>query len=119
MIGKRSSLSLTIGASAYQICKAAKENISSFQLKIDEILVKSAVLVQLFMPQVQTEGEYSFIFIGGRYSHTVLKRPQPHEFRVNGKFGGIWSLHQPSIELIQQAENICKMVQIPTSLCTC
>jgi len=102
-----------IGASAYQIFKAAKENVSSFQLKMDEILLKSAVLVQLFMPQVQTEGEYSFIFIGGRYSHTVLKRPQPHEFRVNGKFGGIWSLHQPSVELIQQAENICQTVRSP------
>ncbi|HEY4035631.1 MAG TPA: hypothetical protein VGL94_16865 [Ktedonobacteraceae bacterium] len=102
-----------IGASAYQIFKAEKENASSLQIKMDEMLVKSAVFVQPFMPQVQTEGEYSFIFIGGRYSHTVLKRPQSNEFRVNRKFGGIWSLHQPSIQLIQQAENICKMVRSP------
>jgi glutathione synthase/RimK-type ligase-like ATP-grasp enzyme len=103
----------TIGASAYQIFKAEKENVSSLQLKMDEMLIKSAVLVQPFMPQVQTEGEYSFIFIGGRYSHTVLKRPQSHEFRVNSKFGGIWSLHQPSIKLIQQAENIYNTVRSP------
>jgi glutathione synthase/RimK-type ligase-like ATP-grasp enzyme len=102
-----------IGASAYQIFKAEKENVLSLQLKMDEILVRSAVLVQPFIPQIQTEGEYSFVFIGGRYSHTILKRPQSNEFRVNRKFDGIWSLHQPSIKLIQQAENICKTVRSP------
>jgi glutathione synthase/RimK-type ligase-like ATP-grasp enzyme len=103
----------TVGASAYQIFKAKKEQISSLQVKMDEVLAKSAVLVQPFMPQVQTEGEYSFIFIGGRYSHTVLKRPQHYEFRVQAKFGGIYSIYQPSAKLIRQAENICKLVPSP------
>ena len=34
------------------------------------------------------QGEHSLVFVGGAYSHTVLKTPREGDFRCQGKFGG-------------------------------
>lgn len=33
-------------------------------------------------------GEYSLIFVNGRHTHTILKKPQAGEFRCQGEYGG-------------------------------
>ena len=45
-------------------------------------------MLQPFVPQVADEGEWSLMFIGGEYSHAVLKRPAAGDFRVQEEFGG-------------------------------
>ena len=35
-----------------------------------------------------TSGEYSLIFVNGRHTHTILKKPQAGEFRCQGEYGG-------------------------------
>lgn len=45
------------------------------------------LLVQQFAPGV-TAGEISFVFLGGTYSHAILKRAAPGEFRVHIEHGG-------------------------------
>jgi glutathione synthase/RimK-type ligase-like ATP-grasp enzyme len=54
-----------------------------------------AFLIQPYLPSV-ADGEASLFYFGGRFSHAVLKRPVPGEFRVQEMFGGIASLHEPS-----------------------
>lgn len=44
-------------------------------------------LVQRYQPEI-TLGEFSTVFIGGRVSHHVLKRPARGEFRVQAAHGG-------------------------------
>ena len=46
-------------------------------------------LVQPFVPELLSEGEWSLLFFGGRYSHAVLKRPARGDFRVQEEFGGL------------------------------
>lgn len=46
------------------------------------------MLIQPFFPAIQTEGEISFIFIGGRFSHAVLKRPAQGDYRIQSAYGG-------------------------------
>jgi glutathione synthase/RimK-type ligase-like ATP-grasp enzyme len=96
----------TVGASGFKIFRARIRDAQMQQLETDELLQRTSVMVQPFMEEIQSKGEYSFIFIGGKYSHTVLKRPQPNEFRVNQKFRGIWTLDRPKDDLIQQAIKI-------------
>lgn len=46
-------------------------------------------LVQPFLPELVSEGEWSLLFFRGAYSHAVLKRPERGDFRVQEEFGGV------------------------------
>lgn len=45
------------------------------------------VLVQAFQPSVTEDGEYSAVFVDGRLSHVVRKRPGDGDFRVHRRYG--------------------------------
>lgn len=62
--------------------------------KINELLQEENFLAQPFLEEIKSEGEWSFIFFGGKYSHTVLKKAKPGDFRVQHFLGG--SVHTPS-----------------------
>lgn len=44
------------------------------------------LLIQRFLPAIASSGETSMIFIDGMFSHAILKRPAPDEFRTNSLF---------------------------------
>ncbi|HSE04214.1 MAG TPA: hypothetical protein VLK35_08710, partial [Methylomirabilota bacterium] len=46
------------------------------------------VLIQPFVEEIRTRGEWSLIFIDGALTHAVLKRPAAGEFRVQPRLGG-------------------------------
>jgi glutathione synthase/RimK-type ligase-like ATP-grasp enzyme len=47
-------------------------------------------LVQPFLPELVSEGEWSLLFFRGSFSHAVLKRPGQGDFRVQEEFGGVF-----------------------------
>ena len=49
---------------------------------------RGGVMVQRFIPELAADGEWSCVFIGGEFSHAVLKRPADGEFRVQERYGG-------------------------------
>jgi uncharacterized membrane protein YkvA (DUF1232 family) len=64
------------------------------------ILKESDLIIQPFAPEVETEGEYSFFFFGGTFSHAVLKKPRLGDFRAHSFFGAELKPYQPSDEEI-------------------
>ncbi len=46
------------------------------------------MLVQPFMPSITKSGEYSLMLFGGTFSHCIVKRPKPDDFRVQPHLGG-------------------------------
>ena len=46
------------------------------------------MLIQEYLPAVESEGETSFVFLGGRFSHAILKRAAAADFRVHDEYGG-------------------------------
>lgn len=74
---------------------------------LDAVLTRSEVaMVQRFLPSLQAEGELSLVFIAGRLSHAVRKRPAPGDFRVQSIWGGTVEPAQPepaSVELAERA----------------
>jgi hypothetical protein len=40
------------------------------------------VLVQPFLPEIQSTGELSLLFFDGTFSHAVCKRPKAGDYRV-------------------------------------
>jgi glutathione synthase/RimK-type ligase-like ATP-grasp enzyme len=71
------------------------------------------LLVQPFMDEVLTDGEWSVVFIGGAYSHTVVKRPKAGDFRVQGDWGGSSTLTPPPSGLVEQAAAVLAAVTDP------
>ena len=51
-------------------------------------LERSGSLLQGFVPEIQSRGEISLVFLEGAFAHAVLKRPRPGDFRVQMDFGG-------------------------------
>jgi hypothetical protein len=56
--------------------------------KQPSLVFNEAFMVQPFMAEIQTEGEWSFLFFNGQFSHCLLKKPVAGEFRVQQQFGG-------------------------------
>jgi glutathione synthase/RimK-type ligase-like ATP-grasp enzyme len=50
--------------------------------------IRQPVLVQPFVDEIRTRGEWSVVFIDGEPTHTILKRPGAGEFRVQPRLGG-------------------------------
>ena len=49
---------------------------------------RGPAMIQPYLPTIETEGETSLLFFGGKLSHVVNKRPVPGEFRVQVQYGG-------------------------------
>ncbi|MDQ0638431.1 glutathione synthase/RimK-type ligase-like ATP-grasp enzyme [Pedobacter sp. W3I1] len=60
-------------------------------------------IAQPLMPQIR-EGEWSFIFFNGKYSHTIIKKPKTGDFRVQQIFGGTIEIVSPDQQYIEHAE---------------
>ncbi|MDE2410976.1 MAG: hypothetical protein KGM18_04275 [Sphingomonadales bacterium] len=45
-------------------------------------------MIQPFLPAIQREGELSFIFIDGRFSHALIKRAAEGDYRIQSLYGG-------------------------------
>ena len=58
------------------------------QPQLDAHLREGDVLVQPFLPSIETEGELSLFFAAGRPTHTVRKRPKAGDIRVQPEWGG-------------------------------
>ncbi|TGE15272.1 ATP-grasp domain-containing protein [Hymenobacter elongatus] len=65
-------------------------------------------LVQPFQPEIQTEGEWSLIYLGGEFSHCVLKTPKSGDFRVQHYLGGGIEAREAPTHLRQAADAIIK-----------
>jgi len=61
-----------------------------------ESLPPQSAMIQAFLPSVQSEGEYSFIYFGGQFSHAVLKRAKSGDYRIQSVFGGTEETYTPS-----------------------
>src|SRR5262245_2896737 len=60
------------------------------------------LLVQPFLPEVTSRGEWSLVFLDGKYSHAVLKRPAGGDFRVQEHLGGSSAPAEADRALIDQ-----------------
>lgn len=67
------------------------------------------LLVQQFIPEVQSAGELSLIFLNRVFSHGILKEPGKGEFRVQKEFGGKASAYEPSQAIIHTAAKIISL----------
>ena len=98
-----------VAASAYRTGKVDAADPAVGAALLATILEDSDALVQPFLPEVCRDGEWSFVYFDdGRgalaFSHAVLKRPGPGDFRVQTQFGGTVEAAVPPPSLLRQAD---------------
>jgi glutathione synthase/RimK-type ligase-like ATP-grasp enzyme len=80
-------------------------------------IMQGPFLIQPFIQEIQDQGEISFVYIDGEYSHAALKRPAAGDFRVQQEHGGSAELFHPDSNLLAQADQIATTVpQVRDSL---
>jgi hypothetical protein len=72
-----------------------------------------ACMVQPFMPNVLSEGEYSLFFFGGVFSHAILKVPAEGEFRSQEERGAEIIPVVPEAGLLEQGQLALAVVSPP------
>jgi len=55
---------------------------------------------------VRSEGEYSLFFFGGEYSHAILKKPKPGDFRTQEEHGADILSVEASAALVEKARRV-------------
>ncbi len=86
------------------------ENETQWNAHQAEVLALGDGVVQEFMPEVQTVGEYSLLFFCEEYSHTVRKTPRSGDFRTQMGYGASTRAVEASPELIEQAAGVLQAV---------
>ena len=68
------------------------------------------LIIQKFMPEIQTIGEVSLVFFNKKFSHAVLKRPKEGDFRIQSQFGGKYETFIPDNYLIKTTQSIVNYI---------
>ena len=76
-----------VGANADHI-SVLSEPLSGAKIEeLRQVFEDRPFFVQPFIDSVQSEGEYSLFFLGGEYSHAILKKPKQGDFRTQEEHG--------------------------------
>jgi len=108
---RRAVLKPRVSASGHRTVLVEEGSVEQEQL--GSIFRESGGLVQQFLGEVETEGEWSLLFFNKNYSHAVLKRPKSSEFRIQIEHGGTFDLAMPPSEYIQVAQRIVDSIEEP------
>jgi glutathione synthase/RimK-type ligase-like ATP-grasp enzyme len=96
-----------ISASAYETWRVTALNVTpGEEARFRQLVATGEVMVQPFLPELARHGEWSVMFIGGEFSHAVLKRPRDGDFRVQHEHGGSAELRTPPAHVLETAGTI-------------
>lgn len=99
-----------ISATAHNTWRSNGIDTGEAQARVNEALAGSDLLIQPLISQVIDDGEYSYLFFGGGFSHAVLKRARPGDFRVQSDFGGSVERVFPDADLRVQSQRIADAI---------
>jgi glutathione synthase/RimK-type ligase-like ATP-grasp enzyme len=97
-----------VSGGAHKTTVVTAENLSASQKELNEIISETGGMVQEFLPQIH-DGELSFLFFNGKYSHTAIKIPAAGDFRVQNYYGGVYKKYPDDRKLIAEASEILRI----------
>jgi len=86
--------------------KLTQDGIAGHQSVYKKLIAEESMLLQEFQHNITTKGEVAFMLFGGKFSHAVLKKAKPDDFRVQDDFGGTVHDYEASPEEIAFAEKV-------------
>lgn len=84
--------------------KVNTANAEEISTKLNGLLQEEDFILQPFLTEIEENGEWSFLFFGGKFSHALLKKAKSGDFRVQHSFGGTIHPQQPPKHLLTTAQ---------------
>lgn len=109
--GEKLVVKRQIGAGAEGQLSFAKDDLPASDWRYGHM-----AMLQPFLPAIQSEGEFSFIFIDGEFSHALRKVAAEGEYRIQSLYGGSEQDYLPSDQEIAQATQIMASLPFDTPL---
>ncbi|MBG85094.1 MAG: hypothetical protein CMJ40_11195 [Phycisphaerae bacterium] len=105
---KRGFIKPRIGATARATFRfdLDDETLQAADDHLASLLENEAALVQPYLPDVETIGEWSAIFIDGMMTHAVQKIPVAGDYRVQDDFGATDRPYQPDISELELVNGV-------------
>jgi len=75
------------------------------------VLLDRAGMIQPFIASVASEGEYSFLFVDGEFSHALVKRAAKGDYRIQESYGGKSTKVEPPVADITQARAVLEALE--------
>ena len=99
-----------VSAGSFNTWVVEDDNLVSSQQHFTELLQTNDMIVQEFVKEVLTEGEWSLLFFNKKFSHAIIKKPKDGDFRVQAKFGGSADPIVADTRIIEQAATILNLI---------
>ena len=96
----------TVSAGAYNTHRVSPETIEEVAASLEKVAREKDLMLQEYMPEIESPGEYSLVFFRNEFSHAVLKTPAQGDFRVQPRYGGQQIGVEVSEEMIAHARDI-------------
>jgi len=99
-----------ISAGSYLTRRFDVKDIENISEEYETIANEKDLILQKFIPEIQTDGEISLIFFNKIFSHAAKKTPKDGDFRIQSQFGGKYMSYQPSEDLLKTAQSIVNYI---------
>ena len=96
----------TIGASSSNTLRFTTDELETAQSFVDHLIADHDFMLQPYLNSVETFGEVSLLYIGGRLTHAVRKVPVPGDYRVQDDFGAHDEPYHPTEELMEMGTQV-------------
>jgi glutathione synthase/RimK-type ligase-like ATP-grasp enzyme len=103
MPGQQVVVKPTISGSAWHTLRGTVGD-PMFAAAVARLPREYVYLVQPFVPEIVSDGEWSLLYFAGKFSHAVIKRPAPGDYRVQDEFGGSADPIQPNAATLAAAD---------------
>ena len=104
----------TISGAARHTYRLKKEELNIFEKQWEKLIKNEDFIIQEFQNNILKKGELALMLFGGEFTHSVLKKAKPGDFRVQDDFGGSVEKYQPTKEMIALAKKtVQKLNPVP------
>jgi len=100
----------TVSASGYETYSLRTPLDADARAVVAQVAALGDALLQPLVDEVARDGEYSFTFIDGTFSHATLKRAAAGEFRVQTEHGGSVEPVVAAQSLVEQATHVLRVL---------
>jgi len=103
MSGREVVVKPTVSGAAWHTLRGVVGD-ETFGRAVAQLPQELEFLVQPFVPEIVSDGEWSVLFFDGLYSHSVIKRPVTGDYRVQADYGGSAEAIEPDAAIIASAQ---------------
>ncbi|MFC5743086.1 ATP-grasp domain-containing protein [Dyella tabacisoli] len=92
----------TVSGSAWHTVRGTVGE-ASFEQAVARLPTDFRYLLQPFVPEIISDGEWSLMYFAGEFSHAVIKRPAAGDYRVQNEYGGTAEAIMPGADILAAA----------------